>query len=158
ATSDGTQLPNNVLVERICNSSVKQQIYASSNGSFSMELGSRYKSVMDASADGSGSSPYGAAAKNPDMGIPKRELASCELRASLSGFRSNVVSLTAVDAFAGSVNVGSIVVERLEKVEGMTISAAAYKAPKDARKAYEKGLDAKKGGNLPVARQSFEKA
>jgi tetratricopeptide (TPR) repeat protein len=158
ATSDGTQLPTNVLVERICNASVRQQVYASPNGSFSMELGSRYKSVLDASADGSGPSRYGTGSNNPEMGIPKHDLANCELRASLSGFRSNVVSLTALDTFAGSMNVGSIVVERLEKVQGLTISAAPYRAPKDARKAYEKGLDARKNGNLVVAQQSFEKA
>lgn len=158
ATSDGTQLPSNVLVERICNASVKQQVYASPNGSFSMELGSRYKAVMDASADGSGSSRFGSASKNPDMGIPRHDLSNCEVRVSLSGFRPNVVTLMALDTFAGSMNVGSIVVERLEKVQGLTISAAAYNAPKDARKAFEKGLDAKKNGNLLVAQQSFEKA
>jgi TolA-binding protein len=150
-------LPSNVLVERICNASVRQQVYASPNGSFSMELGSRYKTVMDASADGSGSR-NGTASKNSEMGIPKRDLSNCELRASLSGFRSNVVSLMALDTFAGSMNVGSIVVERLEKVQGLTISAAPYRAPKDARQAYEKGLDARKNGNLVVAQQSFEKA
>ena len=158
ATSDGTSLPANVLVERICNSSVKQQVYASPNGAFSMELGSRYKSVMDASADGSGSSRFGAASKNPEMGIPRHDLSNCEVRASLSGFRSNIVSLMALDTFAGTMNVGSIVVQRLEKVDGLTISVAAYNTPKDARKAYEKGLDAKKNGNLVVAQQSFEKA
>jgi tetratricopeptide (TPR) repeat protein len=158
ATSDGAQLPANVLVERICNASVRQQVYASPNGSFSMELGSRYKAVMDASADGSGPSRFGSASKNPEMGIPRHDLSNCELRASTSGFRSNVVSLMALDSFAGSMNVGSIVVERLEKVQGLTISVSSYKTPKDARKAYERGLDAKKNGNLAVAQQSFEKA
>jgi hypothetical protein len=157
ATTDGTPLPHDVLVERVCNSMVRQQVYAAPNGSFSMELGSRANTILDASADGNtqldrpGSRPS-------EMGIPRTELTSCELRASLSGFRSDVVHLMARDAFGGSIDVGSIVVERLAKIEDMTISATPYKAPKDARKAYEKGLEAQKSGSLALAQQSFEQA
>jgi tetratricopeptide (TPR) repeat protein len=158
ATSDGTKLPHDALVERVCNNNVRQQIYTSPDGSFSMQLGSRNNATLDASADGnmrygglSGSMPS-------EMGIPRTDLSNCEVRASLSGFRSDVVTLVARDTFAGTIDVGSIVVERIGKIEGLTISATPYKAPKDARKAYEKGLAAKKARNLGAARESFEKA
>ena len=157
ATSDGTKLPHDALVERLCNNSVRQQIYTSPDGSFSMQLGSRNNMMLDASADGN--TRYGLSGNMPtEMGIPRTDLSNCEVRASLSGFRSDLVTLVARDTFAGTIDVGSIVVERIGKVEDMTISATPYKAPKDARKAYEKGLAAKKASNLRVARESFEKA
>ena len=37
ATDDGTTVPYDVLVERICNNRVRQQLYASPRGEFSME-------------------------------------------------------------------------------------------------------------------------
>src|SRR6266850_4618613 len=89
ATDDGTAVPNDVLVERICNASVRQQVHAT---------------------------------------------------------------------FGGSINVGAIVVQRTTKIEGMTLSATPYKAPRDARRAYEKGLEAERNGKLTNARKYFEQA
>src|ERR1700682_6476960 len=40
ATNDGTAVPNDVLVERICNAGVRQQVHATSRGDFSMPMGS----------------------------------------------------------------------------------------------------------------------
>jgi tetratricopeptide (TPR) repeat protein len=40
----------------------------------------------------------------------------------------------------------------------MTLSALPYKAPKDARRAYEKGLEAERNGKLANARKYFETA
>lgn len=90
------------------------------------------------------------------MGIPRRELMNCELRASGSGFHSSVISLVDLDTFGGSADVGVIIVQRGTKVEGATVSAIPYKAPKDARTAFEKGLQAEKNGKLADARKYFE--
>src|ERR1700726_4231182 len=38
ATSDGTPVPNDVLVERVCNAGVRQQVHVSARGEFSMQL------------------------------------------------------------------------------------------------------------------------
>jgi tetratricopeptide (TPR) repeat protein len=54
--------------------------------------------------------------------------------------------------------VGAIVVRRTAKIEGMTLSAIPYKAPKDARRAFEKGLQAEKNRKLADARKYFEQA
>jgi tetratricopeptide (TPR) repeat protein len=85
-------------------------------------------------------------------------LANCELRASVSGFSSSVVSLVDLAGSLSTVDVGAIVVQRRKKIEGMTLSASAYNAPKDARKAYEKGLEAEKKGKLTDAHKYFGKA
>jgi len=93
ATDDGTAVPNDVLVERICNASVRQQVHATSRGDFSMQMGSMADSFLDASASGDRASQDGVARKTSRTGIPRRELANCELRASASGFHSSSSTL-----------------------------------------------------------------
>jgi len=60
--------------------------------------------------------------------------------------------------FGNSIDVGVIVIQRGIKIEGETVSAIPYKAPKDARKAYEKGLQAESSGKLADAQKNFERA
>jgi tetratricopeptide (TPR) repeat protein len=153
ATHDGAPVPNDLLIERVCNNRVRQEVYASPHGDFSMQLGSRTDSFPGADAEPA--SPYGAPSKNSDMGISRFQLTNCELRVSASGFRPRVVSLMGLDTFAGSMDVGAVVVQRVAKAEGTTLNA---KAPKDARKAYEKGLQAEKNGKLADAHKNFETA
>jgi tetratricopeptide (TPR) repeat protein len=155
-TSDATAVPNDALVERICNGAVRQQVHAALNGEFSMQLGSKNDSFVDATAD-----PASRAAvdsQNSEMGIPRHALANCELRASVSGFSSSVINLVDLAGSLSSVDVGAIVVQRRTKVEGLTLSASTYMAPKDARKAYEKGLAAERKGKLTEAHKYFGKA
>jgi tetratricopeptide (TPR) repeat protein len=155
-TDDGAPLPDNVMVERVCNSGVRQQVYATVRGNFSMELGTMADPVLDASADGN--LRNGPSLKNGGQGIPRRDLLSCEMRASVSGFTSKTVPLTDMTPSDRNVNVGSIVVHRTAKVKGMVLNAAAYKAPGNARRAYEKGLESSQKGKLADARQHFEEA
>jgi tetratricopeptide (TPR) repeat protein len=154
ATHDGSPVPNDALVERICNNGVRQEVYASTRGDFTMQLGSRADSFPGASADSS--APEGVGSRNPDMGISRHELTNCELRASASGFQPRIVRLLDLDVLGGGVDVGVMVVHRGTKVEGATVSATPYKAPKNARRAYEKGLQAEKSGKLADAQKYFE--
>jgi Tetratricopeptide repeat len=153
AIQDGAPVPNDMLIERVCNNKVRQQVYASLQGDFSMQLGSKADSFPEASADST--SPFGATRRESDMGIPRNELTNCELRVSASGFHPSVIYLMDLDTFGGNANVGVIVVQRT-KVKGATLSAIPYKAPKDARTAYEKGLQAEKNGKLADAQKYFE--
>jgi cytochrome c-type biogenesis protein CcmH/NrfG len=156
ATNDGTTVPNDVLIERICNNKVRQQAYASFHGEFSMQLGSRADSFLDASGDSPSQSRV--ASTDSSMGIPRQELRNCELRASSAGFRFGVISLVDLDTFGSNVDVGVIVVQRAGKIKGLTLNATPYKAPGDARKAYEKGLQAERNGKLADAHKYFETA
>ncbi|HKN76320.1 MAG TPA: tetratricopeptide repeat protein [Candidatus Acidoferrum sp.] len=156
AIQDGAPIPNDVLIERVCNNRARQEVYASPHGDFSMQLGSRADSFPEASIDPS--SPYSVANKDSVMGIPESELKNCELRVSASGFRSRVIPLLGLDTFGGSIDVGVVTVERGKKVEGTTLDATLYKAPKDARTAYEKGLQAERKGKLADAHKYFETA
>jgi len=156
ATNDGTSLPNNTLVERLCNENVRQQVYATPQGDFSMQMESQISPFVDATGDPV--SQTGMTRKTSTGGIPRRDLIRCELRASVAGFRSNRISLMDLTPSAGAVDVGAIVVERIAKIKGMTLNASAYKAPSDARKAYEKGLEAEDKGKVAQARKYFEQA
>ncbi|HWB95269.1 MAG TPA: tetratricopeptide repeat protein, partial [Bryobacteraceae bacterium] len=53
---------------------------------------------------------------------------------------------------------GTIVLHRLGNVEGTTISATSLQAPKDAKKAYQKGKDALKKNKAEEAEKHFQKA
>jgi tetratricopeptide (TPR) repeat protein len=115
---------------------------------------------VDASGDsGTGwPSRQGVAGKDLSMGIPRNELTNCELRASVAGFQSDTVNLVDLIPTSGMIDVGAIVVQRTAVVKGATLSATPYKAPPNARKAYEKGLDAEKNGKLAEAEKYFAKA
>ncbi|MDP9337568.1 MAG: tetratricopeptide repeat protein, partial [Acidobacteriota bacterium] len=154
--ADGAPVPNDALVERVCNAQVRQQVHISPSGEFSMQLGSRVDSMTDAS--GNGPSQRELASRKTDMGIPRQELTGCELRASVAGFSSSVINLVDLSGSLSNVEVGAIVVRRRGKIDNSTISASAYKAPKEAISAYEKGVDAQRKGKPANARKYFEKA
>jgi tetratricopeptide (TPR) repeat protein len=156
ATGDGSPVPSGVMVERICNNKVRQQVYPFSRGDFSMQLGGRSDSLLDASGDGSARASN--LSKDTTGGIPRRELMNCELRATGSGLRSDAITLMGLDAVASGIDVGVLVMRRGKKVEGATLDARPYQAPREASKAYEKGLKAETDGKLPDARGYFETA
>ena len=156
ATNDSTPIPNDMVVERVCNNKVRQQAYAASRGDFSMQLGSTTDAFLDATAEPTWQTGVGG--KDSTMGIPRRELNNCEIRARAPGFRDGVINLDGLDMTASNIDVGVIVVVRSIKTKGATLSATPYMAPKEARKAYENGLAAEKKSNLPGARKYFEAA
>jgi len=153
---DGSTIPHDVLIERVCSQRVLQQVYAGPRGDFSMQLGSRTDAIVDAS--GEGSPLNGTSANDATLGIPRRQLQMCELRTSASGFRSSVVTLMDLTVSTANVDVGRIPIERMTKVEGTTLNAADYRVPKEARKAYEKGMTAARDGKSADAEKYFEKA
>jgi len=156
-TSDGTVLPNDASVQRVCNQNVRQQVYATFHGDFSMQMGSVINdSFVDASGDPG--TPQVQSRRGVNSGIPRNELQKCELRAYASGFRTGTMSLVDLTPSGNNVDVGAIVIERAGKIEGATLSATPYKAPEKARKAYEKGLGAVQKNKLPDAQKYFEQA
>ena len=158
-TNDGTPIPPSMIVERVCNSRVRQQVYSDNQGGFSMELGGVTTTVLDAT--GESDARENRTSAKPDsatLGVPRRDLVNCELRASLGGFRSRSVQLMEITPSLNRLEVGTIVLERTKKVRGLTLSAAPYQAPDNARRAYVKGLEAVRHEKLTEARQHFEQA
>lgn len=156
---DGTAPPEPVLIERVCSSNPRPEGYTDGKGRFSIELGRNTAMYADASTSGPSDMMSVNQPPSPGFGrtITERDLMACELRASLPGYRSDVVNLSGRRVL-DNPDVGTIVLHRMGNVEGYTVSATSGLAPKDARKAYEKGLDQMKKNKFAEARTHLEKA
>jgi len=86
-----------------------------------------------------------------------RDLMGCDLQASLAGFRSDQLNLGNRHAL-DNPDVGTIILHRLANVEGLTISATSALAPKDAKKALDKGRDLARKQKWDDAEKDFQKA
>jgi tetratricopeptide (TPR) repeat protein len=154
--SDGVPPPDPVLIERICGSNTHPEGYTDSKGHFSINLGSNANGAfMDAS---SGSyDPLNPSNSAQGGSVTTKALMNCDLRAVLPGFRSDVVSLTNRRRL-DSPDIGTIILHRQGNVEGLTISATTSMAPKDAKKAFDKGRASLLKGKPDDAAKQFEKA
>ncbi len=158
---DGSALPDTVMVNLVCQGSVRQQAATFGDGSFNLELASDLKS-MDASVSGNEADSVDAFARVPGaQGYSDRELdlRGCELRTALAGFRSNSIKLGRRSSMENS-DVGIIVLQRLGEVSGLTVSFTTLRAPKKARKAYDKARQElkKPKGDISKAIKQLEKA
>jgi len=168
---DGSAPPEPVVIERVCNGHPRAEGYTDSKGRFSFQLGQNQGVTQDASYDDLGTNgiqPNGQTRRNNSAVSSQQtgggmrvsagqNLAGCELRASLPGFRSDAVNLSGRRMF-DNPDVGTIVLRRLANVEGTTISMTTLQAPKDARKAYDKAREALRKDKIADAQKELEKA
>jgi tetratricopeptide (TPR) repeat protein len=161
--SDGTPLTDRAKIERVCNGVPIVETETDRKGHFNFEVGHSLE-LPDASvgSDPNGrGSPFGNSTGNNAasgrMGSSDRRLWGCELRAALNGFRSDVIQLDAVH-YMDNPEIGTIILHRMAKVDGLTISVVSALAPKDARKAYEKGREDEAKNKPDEAQKNFEKA
>lgn len=165
---DGAPPPEPVTIERVCHGNVRPEGYTDSRGRFSFQLGQNAHLMPDASVSSSSDAGFGGpefgagrTASRGGMfgrgGLSERDLIGCELRAALPGFRSEVVNLSGRRVM-DNPDVGTIILRRLGHVEGLTISATSLQAPKDAKKAFEKGSEMAKKNKVAEAQKELEKA
>jgi Flp pilus assembly protein TadD len=159
---DGTPPPDQVVIERVCNGIARPEGYTDTKGRFSFQLGQNTAMMADASVNmndtafgGMGGSRMGG--PMGQQGVSERDLMGCELRASLAGFRSDIVSLAGRRAL-DNPDVGTIVLHRMAKVDGFTFSGTTAFAPKDARKAFDKGRNESKKKKWENAEKELTKA
>ena len=161
---DGTPPPESVTIQRVCGANPHTEAYTDSKGRFSFEWGKRLGVMPDASEDtfsrmpgmNSGGSSMGNSGGGSQRSA-EQMMMGCELRASLGGFRSDSVNLSQHKSM-DNPDVGTIILHRMANVEGLAISMTTLMAPKDAKKAYEKGLNDLKKEKLEDAQRNFEKA
>ena len=161
---DGTPPPESVTIQRVCGANPHTEAYTDSKGRFSFEWGKRLGVMPDASEDtfsrmpgmNSGGSSMGNSGGGSQRSA-EQMMMGCELRASLGGFRSDSVNLSQHRSM-DNPDVGTIILHRMANVEGLAISMTTLMAPKDAKKAYEKGLNDLKKEKLEDAQRNFEKA
>jgi len=163
---DGTPPPESVTIETVCNGTPHSEGYTDTKGYFSLELGSRNGVIQDASEMSSFSSLNSNSVPGGNMTSPfgtrgdtsERKYMGCDLQAKLAGYRSQTVPLAGRRAM-DNPEVGTILLHRNGPAEeGKTVSAVSLAAPKDARKAYDKGIDGLKKKKFGDAQASFEKA
>src|SRR5947207_10964415 len=99
----GTPPPESVTIERVCNGTPRAEAYTDSKGRFSFQLGANNNGVMQDASMGSdrglgGFGGIGAGSSSSAMGqntgVSERDLMGCEIRASLAGYRSDMINLS----------------------------------------------------------------
>jgi len=166
---DGTAPTESVTIERVCSGSPRSEGYTDAKGYFSIRLGEVNNGVLhDASEDmtssagmmgggGNFGSSGGSGLSGSSQAFGSNRYFDCDLRARLAGYRSQSIPL-ANRRPMDPPDVGVILLHRLAPTEGSTVSAISLAAPKDARKAYEKGLDQLKKHKPDDAIRDFQKA
>ncbi len=157
ALDDGSAPPGPATIERVCASGrPRAEGYTDSKGRFSITLGQEGDVMPDASESPT-RSQMGGLANATSGGVRERDLQTCDLRATIPGFRSETISLSG-RRYMDNPDVGTMILHRLANVEGFTTSATLAMAPKDARKAYDKGLEDVKKSKPDDAQKEFQKA
>ena len=154
---DGSQLTDEPAIQSNCRGRIRTEAYTDSKGSFSIQVGSGRERGIAAVAQASDSSGL-----QSDTSGSQRDVASqwrdCELQAVLPGFTSQVVQVAPHMQDFGNVDVGTIVLHRLQHVEGFTISSTTAAAPSKAKKEYDKGRELEKKQKWDEALGKFQKA
>ena len=132
---DGSEPTQSVRVNMDCRNSAFRQVYTSSGGGFSFQMGLESSRNQGASMDVSVSSHHQKASTSGARTIPPLDLfllSGCEVYAVLAGFRSDVINLgyRRVD----DSDLGVIILHRVGGVRGTVVSLKTLTAPKRARK------------------------
>ena len=159
---DGTPPPDPVVMMLVCNGQPRPQGYSDLKGRFSVTLGQNNGVMPDASISGpndtfGSSTPRGVQTGPASGGMTERQLMGCEFRADLPGFRSDVVQLSG-RRLMDNPELGTLILHRLANVQGFTFSMTSALAPKDSRKAYEKGAELVKKKKYGEAEVQLRKA
>ena len=182
ALDDGTPPPESATLQITCGSNPRSIAHTDSSGSFSVDLNNRNNSATfaDASQSSYDSYPGGSSRAASSSGAPstmggmggmggmgtstgsssslsRDNLMGCDLSAQLAGFKSEVVHLSNRRSL-DNPDIGTIILHRLGKVDGQTISATTTMAPKDARKAFDKGRAEAKKDRWEQAEREFQKS
>lgn len=162
---DGAPILQNITIQRVCSGMSKTVAYTDSKGRFSFQWGDRNRVVTDAADAGSGSSRgsgFGSAQSAGGSSALATDpfgsrMMNCILRASVAGFSSESIDLFNHRS-SDNPDIGIIVLHRISGIEGSSISMTSMMAPKDAKKAYEQGLQAVLKNKRADAMKDFEKA
>jgi tetratricopeptide (TPR) repeat protein len=157
--ADGTSVPGSVDIRIVCNGSESTVAHTTVNDDFQFQwMRAPRQSVPLAIS--SYAAPMTGAIGDASSAV-RSSLADqygyCHLRASLPGYRSSEINLDNYPAFDGT-NVGVLWLRPVNSPEGNLVSALTLRAPKDARKLFDKGLQSLGSRDLPAAAGSFEKA
>lgn len=159
--NDSSPPPISVLVRRTCQGHVESESWTDSQGHYSFKVGgSRTVAGTGDASSAAGhtadlSRPFGNATQytNPVTSA----LRNCEMTAVLAGYRSDSMRL-AVRSTMDDTRIPTIVLFPLSRADVLAVSVTTGMAPKNARKAYEKGLAAMKAQDWDAAGRELTRA
>jgi tetratricopeptide (TPR) repeat protein len=163
---DGSPPPSNISIQRVCTGNPRTVAYTDSKGRFSFQWGVSAGVIPDASE---AASTIGGNRMPDDSingingsrggggGMSGNSMMGCQVLANAPGFRSDPIDLGNHRAL-DNPDLGMIVLHRLANVEGTSVSASALNAPKDAKKAWEKGVQLLHKAKPAEAAVQLEKA
>jgi tetratricopeptide (TPR) repeat protein len=152
---DGNVPRDPITIERVCGTYVYKEGYTNARGEYSVQLGANTGVILDASQDGNTLNP-GAAGQGLTSDVSPNAMWDCELRAALSGYRSE--SITLANQRNMDNHVINLVLHYMGDAKGSSTSATSAQAPKDAQKAYDRGVAAIKAGKPDDAQKELLKA
>ena len=141
--SDEGQPDDAIVIEFACGATVRSSVAADAKGRFSLPL--------------SPPSGQASASRGISGNMSAEHLDGCQLRAVLTGYRSDVIDLSKRES-SDKPEVGTIVLHRDGRGEGTLFSGTTAGAPKDATKALAKGRDAIREQKSDAAQEALKKA
>lgn len=151
---DGTELTESANIVTVCRSIKRIETHTDSHGGFSFQMGSR-----NSAPNGDGVSDADSTWTGPtSTRAPQRDWRDCEIQATLPGYLSELVPLSARMSGSENNDIGRLVLRRMQQVEGTSISVTSAAAPSNARKAFDKGREQEQKEKWEDAQKSFEKA
>lgn len=159
--NDSSPPPTSVLVRRTCQGHVESELWTDSQGHYSFKVtGSRTVAGSGDASQAAGRAadlnrPFGNATQytNPVTSA----LRDCDMTAVLGGYRSDSIRL-AVRSTMDDTRIPTIVLFPLSRADALAVSVTTAMAPKNARKAYEKGLAAMKAQDWDTAGRELTRA
>jgi tetratricopeptide (TPR) repeat protein len=149
---DGSELTDSAAIQLTCRGQRRTQAYTDRRGNFSFQFATNASQTSDI---GDASATMMTRATSSEAVSNWRD---CDIQAVLPGYTSEVVDLSSRMTTLESVDVGRIVLHRMEHVEGTSISVTSALAPASAKKALEKAREEERKRKWSQARQSLEKA
>jgi len=166
---DGTPPPFGAVIERDCGRGARKESTVDSSGRFSFQVGGpgnfsgMLPDASESSIYGYGRDTFGnntsqQVGSSSSVGLfSSANLAGCELRARLQGYRSSRVRLDA-NSMSRQIEVGTIVLHPIEKVQGTVVSVTNLQAPKAAKKALERAQKALRKNDIQKAEKNLRAA
>jgi len=164
----GAPLTEPAAIERLCHGSVRREGYTDKKGKFQIALGQNDEAQGD--SESSNNDQHGTSGGLPIVGVPpisssmsrnldaaRRLLAGCQIRAVLPGFQSSEVLLVP-EGSSWSLQVGTIVLKRIEQMDGFVVSLTTLAAPSDAKREYDKAQRELAKENFSSAEKHLTKA
>ena len=160
---DGSPPADAVRIERVCNGRTSFEAWTDAKGHFGFKVSASGDDVSTGDAGQPAVSrgdelnkAMNSTSTQYTMPITQA-LRNCELRAVLSGYRAEGVSL-AIKSTMDSARLGTIILHPISRASSLVVSATTLQAPASARKAYERGLEAMRLSKWDAAAIEFAKA